>query len=141
MRFNNVFSGRPAFYDRNPLTKTNDFSAAAQAPTADTQEWIYTVPSSRKALITALVHYISRTTVAAPVGTITSRLLITTGAGTIQLGQISFIDNAVDVPHSVVSGGGAVLVAAEQVSYHYADTSTGGTVAVSGNSVVTEFDA
>jgi hypothetical protein len=49
--FTEQASDRAAYYDRNPINRTQYYTAAALAPHGVTQRWAYTVPAGKKAFI------------------------------------------------------------------------------------------
>jgi hypothetical protein len=55
--------GRPAYYDRNPKTLLQ-FKVGDEAPHSGTDEFTYTVPTGRKALITGIELQVMRKTAA-----------------------------------------------------------------------------
>jgi hypothetical protein len=64
MRISNVFSGRPAYYDRGPTDINIGTAVAATGPHSATSRGSYTVPTARKAQVTGLSLVAERVTVA-----------------------------------------------------------------------------
>jgi hypothetical protein len=141
MRINNVFSGRPAYYDRNPTLPNQRFGQNAVAPHGLTTRFTYTVPSARKAFLGALYAHVFRVTAGAPVGLVVCTVTHTNGANIANLVDFAFTDNTLLAQRQVAYGSSDVMVAGDTLVLQTSDGSTGGTVDYRIDSKITEFDA
>lgn len=141
MRFTNVFSGRPSFYDRTPLDVQKSTSLQV-APHAQTQRWIYTVPSARKAQITLLENWVNRITVATTASQVTMFIKNTpSGGSTLVVSEATFFGNNIDSRTQHTRGNTAILLAGDAIESDDSDASTAGTAHLGANLMATEFDA
>src|SRR5688572_27707461 len=77
----NVGGARPTYVDRNPVNQSKVYNTAAVAPHGDTQRWVYTVPSGKKARINTVFTRWSRVTAGAPVGNVIAYIQQTPSGG------------------------------------------------------------
>lgn len=139
MRVNNASSGRPQYYDRNPLTvSVLGYFNAGLAPAGSTLRASYTVPSNRKANISAVSLSMIRQTVA------TTPLLA--GAGiqrTTDVGDFSanLYNNVVGATDEARSGINLFGFAGNVYNLNTFDNSTGGTIQFDLQAWIYEFDA
>jgi hypothetical protein len=138
MRLTNVFSGRPNYYDRNPLSVGGSFQNDAQVPHGVTNQFTYTVPTGRKAFVTSLAVSIVRMTAAAPVGicNVTARWDLNDEA----IVLVTF-DNTVGGGRALAAGGGSIVLAGKTFTFASQDLSTGGTMSFESGASIIEFDA
>jgi hypothetical protein len=137
VRLTNTFSGRPAYYDRNPLDASSQSLQVGIAPLGTTVEITYTVPTGRKAIVTHGYLRLRRVTVAAPVG------IAQDFAGT-AASSMSVIRNTVNTVDAVEHrdfGASRVCLAGLTVTTQAADLSTGGTMDHESGLSIIEFDA
>jgi hypothetical protein len=137
VRLTNTFSGRPAYYDRNPIDASSQALVVNSAPLGTTTEISYTVPTSRKAIVTSGFIRLRRVTVAAPVGVAQDFAGTTTSA----LSVVRNTVNTVDAVEHRDFGSSRVLLAAATVTTQAADLSTGGTMDHESGLSIIEFDA
>jgi hypothetical protein len=138
MRITNVFSGRPAYFDRNPteITTFSNFQTAI-APHSLTTRVTYTVPTGRKAFIGALDFIMHRVTAAAPLG----RRRISFGTTTFTPTHCMDWSNVVDAVTQLLTSLQAPFLAGDQIAVMTEDLSTGGTVDYIMAADIREFDA
>jgi hypothetical protein len=141
VKLSSMWSGRPAWYDRNPLTKFLQFSAQGQAPLTVTDEWTYTVPAGRKAFIEyAFIRIMRRT--AATSGTEYGAYIsyLPSGGSVKNLLWIYIENNTIESKETALLGQGAILYAGDKIDGYVYDGSTGGTVDYQVVCKLTEFD-
>jgi hypothetical protein len=121
MRLTNVFSGRPAYYDRNPTAiGTMFYVADVIGPHAFINRVTYTVPSGRKAIVEGAFGSIVRTAAGGVVGLAEVVFLQVSGSGE---ASVTEFDNTVGAKANGSMAGG-VLPAATQLIISTADAST-----------------
>lgn len=131
-------SGRPEWYDRNPLAVGALYESGALAPHATTQRFIYTVPAGRRAVIHSALAAVMRDTAAAPLGS--AQALVTTDVSA-RFTAPQLRDNTVGAVAQQVLAPGAILPAGGVVEGYTTDNSTGGTCLFWLSFSATEFDA
>lgn len=138
MRTNNVFSGRPAYYDRNPSNGTAVANLVGGAPHANTTRATYTVPSARKAILSGGYLRMHRVTAAGTLGE-TRQYLLGGSGGIIQIND--FINNTVDFQQFVNFAISSIATAGQSFIIQDFDGGIGGTVDYNGTLEAIEFDA
>lgn len=142
MRLNNVFSGRPAYYDRTPTTIVNSANTVAAAPHGGVNRWTYTVPTARKFQIGNLYVLCVRATVAGT-GALFGASIISTpsGGAAATILDTQSMSNAIDGGKHIASGNSSVLKAGDNLVGNDFDNSTTGTITFEEGMEGTEFDA
>ncbi len=128
---------RAAYYDRNSTTPNVSVIAQNVAPHAQLTRVTYTVPTARKAIITAITIETIRITAAAPVGNV--NWLVNANGVTISSGES--LDNTVGGNQRIATGCGQIALAGGVINVQDTDAGTGGTVDYFESVAVTEFDA
>lgn len=142
MELLNLAASRPAWYDRNPVTKRNYYAAVGLAPHADTQRWVYTVPAAKKFVVQTVDVHCTRVTAAAPVGRVWNYINLTPNGGAAGgvLTRFMWGNNVGDHLEGVI-GGQPTLLAGDVLEGHTRDEGTGGTVDYANETTGVEFDA
>jgi hypothetical protein len=137
-----IGASRPAYYDRNGITRTNDYQGEAIAPAAAATKWSYTVPSNKKGFGEFLIVSVRRVAAAAPVGVVYAYVTFTpNGAAVDYIMFMAFRNNAIgDTETQVVSSLGA-MYAGDNMYAVAGDTSTGGSVDFLIAMKASEYDA
>ena len=141
MRVNNVFSGRPTYYDRNPSAKAQVSHQFSTAPHSSTTRWTYTVPGGRKAYVESISVETIRSVVATTPSDFFADVNGTFGGVTIYLMRIDTWTNAVGDGKAVYGSSGGLMLAGDSLSGEDSDASTGGLVSFIADAKVSEFDA
>lgn len=141
MRLNNVFSGRPAFYDRNPLNVGTSFNAFAVGPAGLTNHTTFTVPTGKKAYIPGVMAEQSRRTVATTMQTNLLGISATLSGNGIDLLQVTSFNNVVGDKVLGTLGLQLYALAGDVITTNSQDASTGGTVDQQYTLPIWQFDA
>ena len=142
MRLNNVFSGRPAWFDRNPTDNQNLAFDSTIAPAGVTTRWTYTTPTGRKAMLESALAVVRRATAAGAAARCFAIVTFLPGGINPQdMAIASFNNNTVDTLDRAIVGAIGVLVGLDTVRAQTSDASTAGTVEFDVAAKVTEFDA
>ena len=136
MRLNNVFSGRPAYYDRNPLRLANASFSAALAPHAAATRFTYTVPTGRTFMLGFAEVQVVRVTAAGTPSRLNSDVYYAANA----IVDATVWGNAVNDARIISASGGTTFVAGDVLTGKDQDASTGGTVDFTQSLFGTEFD-
>jgi hypothetical protein len=115
---------RLAYYDRNPLTASLSFIGSALGPHAQTTRATYTVPSTKKAMLTHATLLIERQVVATTVGQALNNTSVN-GPTTFMAGIGT---NTVGDRDMAAPGSQLVILAGQVVNALTSDVSTGGQV-------------
>ena|SRR5260370_32424790 len=138
MRVNNVLSGRPAYYDRNPLLNlTAAYSAAAVAPHAQVQRTSYTVPSGKKTIVALVNMSVLKTTVSTATGK--GRAIMQSAGNFLYLAQIFAL--AAGTSDHAYGAAQLLLIAGNSCQILTDDAATGGSNDYDGVIQGFEFDA
>ena len=140
MRLGSLSAARPAYYDRNATSNLQAYTASV-APHADTQRWIVTVATGKKALVEMGVAHSRRTNVAAPVRESAAYLRIDSGATSVNFPITANSNNTIDYTVVYQYSSAPTLYAGESLSGRTYDFSTGGTVYYFVGAKLTVFDA
>ncbi len=140
MRLQNVFTGRPNYYDRTPLA-INQTAANGVGPHAFTTRYTYTVPTGRKAWIEAQIAEVDRLTAATTAARVEADVEVVTAGPTTDFLYCMFNNNVVGTLDKIVMGQAGMLIAGGQLIGADEDLSTAGTVNFGETSRATEFDA
>ena len=141
MRITNVFSGRPAYYDRNPLMISNNYNQTI-APAALTVRWTYTVPTARKAYVEQQNSALDRATAAGTAAQMFAGTRYTPNGGSVAVFTYAVANtNTLNQEFSQLMGGSMVMLAGDKNDAVTSDLSTTGTVEFLLNGKCTEFDA
>ncbi len=142
MRFGLAVPARPTPGDRSPLIKALTANAPAVAPHASTQRLTYTVPASRKCLITHAAAEILRNTAAAPVGIYgVAQNIAPLAGGFAGIVLINALTNAVGDRYTERSNPQHIMLAGDIFNANDSDLGTGGTVTYTHNFMGVEHDA
>jgi hypothetical protein len=142
MRIINAVSGRPNYFDRNPIDASLISLQPGLAPHGDANRVSYTVPSNRKALVAAIIHNVKRVTVAGTPGEYDAWVPLMTGGATVvsrmHLREIANTANTYFRDRAAIN---EVKKAGDTIEIHDQDASVTGTVDFMTSVLVTEFDA
>jgi|SRR5882672_2815812 len=143
MRLQNVFSGRPAYYDRNPIARTIVFiSMIPLVPHGNTIRSTYTVPAGRKAMLESAYARVRRITVAGTNGTPLGEVKYNVGGATatrIASGGVG--TNVALAENSGQVGTVGIMVATDTVTLETQDDSVTGDADYRLAGKIFEFDA
>lgn len=142
MRLTNPGNSRPQYYDRNPTTSGQTFLNTNGGPTAQTQQWSYTVPANRKAFVEGIKAKIIIRTAASVNGD--KGLFIAyvpNGGGTIRVLRELIPTNNVGDKDNEIAGALGMMSAGDVLSCSNYDLSTGDAWFMSCDAKYTEFDA
>ena len=128
---------RPDPWDRNPVSATQSYSGATVAPHSSTVRWTYTVPTGRKALVSAFHISVRRAAAATTASTATAFLMLN---GT-NVFHVTLVNNTVDATQRLELSAALYLTAGDELRAVTLDSSTGGYIDYNVVAVVTEFDA
>jgi len=133
---------RPAWYDRNPLTRWQTYIGSNVGPHAETTRWTYTVPAGKKATVELTYLYVRRASAPTTASQISVDVKFTPSGGSAAtvVRAETFTAVTTDVisitnPIAMFLGVGDVLAVTSS------DASTGGTVNYILTAKITEFDA
>jgi hypothetical protein len=143
VRFQGGQPARSAWYDRNPTTKVYNFYQT-QGPHAITQNWAYTVPAGKKAIVELAQLKIKRSTTPSPMGAVYACIKVTPSGGsiaTVLYADLLVGTAAIGDADSAQLQGTLALSTGDMIQAADVDSSTGGTVEYSETMKVTEFDA
>jgi len=133
---------RPAWYDRNPISRIDHYWGLTVAPHALTTRLTYTVPAGKKAILEALQVRCIRRTAATTVGLVYAVAYITpSGASEKELLDCYLFTNNVGDKDGQALQGTVTLFAGDVLGLKTYDGSTGGTVDYFLAYKLTEFDA
>lgn len=142
MRLLNVWGGRPAFYDRNPITKSLNNTLSGTPPLNPPNVNIYTVPPARVAFVTWAMFYWWRQVAATILATATMEIDVQpAGGGVFVLANIFANDNTVNLQHIFSAPWNILLEPGDIITLSRADGSSGGTVEFDFRVHLIEFDA
>lgn len=142
MRINNVASGRPTYYDRNPSEKLFASSRFAVAPAAITTRSTYTVPSNKKAFIeSASANVIRRAVATTAIATENHVFVNPLVGGIIYLAYSVLTGNVVGNQATQALGSLGFMGAGDAISVEDGSSDTGGTSDQLGAGKIVEFDA
>jgi len=130
-------SARPEWYDRNASQAGIAYGATNVAPHVITSRASYTVPSGKKAFITAVQLDVRRRVAATTLGTVLARLNLAGGTGFVALHE----NNTVDSRRSIETSIGSILLAGQTIELQTQDISTGGAMDYTLSVVIVEFSA
>jgi hypothetical protein len=142
MRTGQPIIGRPAWYDRNPVQKVNNYNATLVTPHSITERWSYTVPSGKKAMVEILEAEVLRAQAASTVGLAEALIALTPSGGSEKSVLCARIfDNTVAARSTQAIGSALLLLADDKLTGKTVDTSTGGSCDYYLAYKITEFDA
>jgi len=133
---------RPAWYDRNPVTKSNEYLGTTVAPHSGTKRLEYECPSGKKALVELLQCKVTRAEAATTVGLPFAYWVHWKSEA--EYSHILFAEvrgNNVGDSDKAEVGQSIVLLAGEKLQGYTQDTSTGGSCDYFLAYKITEFDA
>jgi len=133
---------RPAWYDRNPISRVDSASADGVTPHGATDRLTYTVPAGKKALIEQADAKIWRQTAATTAGEVFVAFTVTPGGGSQQfVMRDAFFTNAVNDSAKLSMSPNMTLKAGDVFTIATFDGSTGGTTRYRLGYKLTEYDA
>jgi len=136
------YVARPAWYDRNPIQRIQNWDEGAVAPHANTQRWTYTVPPGKKAFVEYAELWAKRLTAAGTVGIVEANVRVTPSGGSASaIMRVYVITNNVGDVDKAVVGQALTLLAGDMIECRSADSSTGGTATYHSAVKIVEFDA
>jgi len=140
MRVSSYAVARPAYYDRNSASNTQEYVATV-APHAGTNRFSYTVASGKKMQLEFALAAMYRATAAAAVGQYSAIVFVQVGTNTPRIAYIDSVKNTVDKTEQTTSLGSVTIYAGESLSGYTSDGSTGGTVQYVIQAKATLYDA
>ena len=134
-------SDLPQWYDRNPKSIIKTSFASGIGPHSATERWNYEVPSGKQAYVEFLEVKVGRVTAATEVGNAYAYVVLypIIGDSGIFIRAFIFTNNIGDTDQSVC-GHSLIMVSGEKIVAYTYDGSTGGTIFVSLQAKITEFD-
>jgi len=128
------------YFGRNPIFINKGYGTWGLAPHGDTTRASYTVPTGRKAVLTAAFVHLIRVTAPAPAGEAAIYVYVIYNGGSSYYLLQDVFNTGAGQQASLTHGGMIFLVAADSVELHTLDASTGGTMAYRGHFNLVEFD-
>jgi len=142
MRTGQPIISRPAWYDRNPIQRSNFYVAGTVAPHTSTQRWSYTCPSGKKAMVEVLMANVMRDSAATTVGVAESGVFLSPGgSGSVIIVSAEILENTVGARNYFSLGVSLTLLATDVISGSTFDASTGGTCRYQLSYKIIEYDA
>jgi hypothetical protein len=142
MRTGQPIIGRPAWYDRNAITRINGWQSNNTAPHSRTSRFSFTVPAGKKAFVEYASIYARRSTAASTAGLVQATIEITpSGGGIAVIAEAQLLTNNVGDADRMDVGQGITLNAGDKIEGYTVDASTGGAVNLLVACKITEFDA
>jgi hypothetical protein len=142
MRTGQPIIGRPAWYDRNPVTTFKSYYEGNVAPHGLTERWTYTVPSGKKALVELIAIWMNRTAAPTTLGRAEARLLFfPSGGSETPLVYSVLYDSNVGAEKNVNIGQSSIMLQGDKIRATTYDGSIGGNVSYLVLAKITEFDA
>ena len=133
--------GRPEFYDRAPISRSQVYSASSIGPHGATTRWTYTVPAGKRAWCDTVVTTVTVEVAAAAVVFINGAITYQPNGGTAMKVAETFnkLNTPYDTTSQVVTGLG-LMQAGDILQASTYNPNTGGSNSFNVNAKLTEYD-
>jgi len=133
---------RPAWYDRNSVSKKGGYDGVNLSPHSAIQRFSYTIPAGKKAFLEAAVIDHLRVTAATTLDKSAAYFGVTPSGGTFgTVCRIKMLNNTVGAIYSANIGQGVLIYEGDAVVGYTVDGGTGGTCDYGMFYKISEFDA